>query len=59
MERSYQFRIGQSVYIKDEYGNKKYGLIYDKATNCVIIYWDDLTEPTQYFQNEYDKIYLG
>lgn len=60
MERTYNFEIGQRVTMKDpDDGTRVYGNVVDKTRDTVFIKWDDLREPCEHEQSEYNDIKLA
>lgn len=54
------FYIGQRVKQKDpDDGNMVYGHVTELKENCIYIKWNDLDEPVQHFESEYDSIKNG
>lgn len=58
MNREYKFSTGQKVKKRDEFGNWIKGEVVDWTTECVFIRWDHKVCDEQFFQYQFDKIYL-
>jgi hypothetical protein len=60
MERNYEFSIGQKVWQIDPDDNKRhYGVVTDKTSITVFILWDDMHEPVEHEQWEYNTIHIS
>lgn len=59
MERTYKFKEGQKVKMRDpDDGTMVYGEVTDTAVGVVMIQWEDLREPCEHPESEFDQIKL-
>lgn len=55
-----KFNKGQRVkQIDPDDGVLAYGTITEVRVSSLMIEWDDLSEPTEHFEDEYDSIFDG
>lgn len=60
MERTYEFKTGQRVKMKDpNEGNTVYGTVTDKTSNKVFILWEDIRDVCEHERDEFSKIHLA